>query len=325
MFINSLIIGTLISISSYSWFSMWMGLEINLLSIIPLMLDKKNKFPSESAMKYFTIQSLASMMMMLSMILMLTLHHLNFSNINNYLLNLALLMKAGAAPLHFWLPEIIEGLNWINCLLMLTWQKIAPMILLIMNFKMSLLLNLFIIASVTIGSTMGFNQISMRKIMTYSSINHLGWMLSSIMMNQSIWMIYFLIYSITLIPLIYSFHTLNIFLLSQFFLSIKSQNSKIFMFSSFMSLGGLPPFLGFFPKWVTINMLINNQFYTTALILILFTLITLFFYMRLIFSTFTMTMNETMLKFQFSKKKIFFMNWLNYLGLPVLTLIFNYF
>nr|YP_010545938.1 NADH dehydrogenase subunit 2 [Triplax ainonia]UYG49573.1 NADH dehydrogenase subunit 2 [Triplax ainonia] len=301
MFLNTMITGTLITISSYSWFSMWMGLEINLLSIIPLITQSNNIYPAESAMKYFLTQVMASVIFLFSIILSLNLDNLLTFELNQYLailINTALFIKMGAAPFHFWFPEIMEGLSWMNCLIMLTWQKIAPMVVLMFNIKSpSPMMVLIILSSTIIGSLMNLNQISLRKILAYSSINHISWMLSSMLVSNYIWMIYFLIYSIITVNIIIIFNNLNIFWMKQL-LNSMNQNKllKFLLLSNFISLGGLPPFLGFFPKWLTINSLSINELPTLSTVLIIFTLISLFIYLRLIFSMLMINTNENLKK-----------------------------
>nr|YP_010399070.1 NADH dehydrogenase subunit 2 [Monolepta signata]UQK96187.1 NADH dehydrogenase subunit 2 [Monolepta signata] len=327
-FFNTLMIGTLISISANSWFSMWIGLEINLLSMIPLMKSHLNKFPAEASLKYFITQSLTSTMILFSLIMMLSFSEFIYSNLEiSYMLilNSALLTKLGAAPFHAWFPEVIEGLNWMNSLILLTWQKIAPMILIMYNFKMSLFFSSIIIISSIIGGIYGINQISMRKIMAFSSINHIAWMLASMMNMKTIWFSYFIIYSLISLSIILICQMLNIFYLNQMFLTLNSNKlMKMFFIMNFMSLGGLPPFLGFLPKWLTMMNLINNNFYFLSFILIVFSLITLFFYIRITLSTLTVSSSETILKISIINNYfLIFMNLMTLLSLILCTSILN--
>nr|YP_010034212.1 NADH dehydrogenase subunit 2 [Monochamus sparsutus]QOW83751.1 NADH dehydrogenase subunit 2 [Monochamus sparsutus] len=328
MFFISMIFGTLIAISSYSWFSMWMGLEINLLSIIPLLKDSENFYPAESALKYFMTQSLASSILLLAIILSLNLKEFFFDNfqILSIIMNSALLTKMGAAPFHAWFPEVMDGLNWNMSLIMLTWQKIAPMVLIFYNYQLSTFILMIILSSTIISGILGLNQISLRKILAYSSINHISWMLASMLYSQSIWMVYFLIYSIISLNIVIILKEFQIFYLNQLYLSLNSLKlMKLSFILNFLSLGGLPPFLGFFPKWLVINNLILSKFYFLSLMLITFTLITLFFYLRISFSSLMFNSSETLI---FSNKKlnfkIFLINFISLSGLLFCTLIFNY-
>lgn len=183
--------------------------------------------------------------------------------INKFLIitiNSALLIKIGAAPFHFWFPEIIEGINWINRLILITWQKIAPIILISYTLKISNYIFIIIILSTLIGRIGGLNQIRLRKILAYSSINHIGWIIRTFLNNEIIWILYFIIYSVISLTLTLMFNNFNIFFLKQIYLLIrKNYIIKFRILLNILSLGGLPPFLGFLPKWIIIQNLRDRK------------------------------------------------------------------
>nr|YP_009185801.1 NADH dehydrogenase subunit 2 [Callicerus obscurus]ALO70429.1 NADH deshydrogenase subunit 2 [Callicerus obscurus] len=296
LFFIILMIGSLISISSNSWMGMWLGLEINLLAFIPLIQEKNNTYASESSLKYFLTQALASIILLFSLIFMAKNLLVMKNTIDNSIMimfNSTLLTKMGMAPFHFWFPEVIEGLNWLNCLILLTWQKITPMILVMYNMKFQYFFMTIIIFSMLISGFMGLNQVSLRKILAYSSINHMAWMISTMFFSETIWLYYFIVYSILTMNILIMFKLLNIFYYNQILVSLNKNFMMKFLFSfNFLSLGGLPPFLGFFPKWLTIQYLINSNWILLTFMMILLTLLTLFYYMRLIFNILIISTNE---------------------------------
>nr|QIV24757.1 NADH dehydrogenase subunit 2 [Pseudoplites inexpectatus] len=328
LLLTSLMVGSLIAMSSYSWLSMWIGLEINLLSIIPLLSDSNNLYPSESALKYFITQAMASIILLFSIVSSMNLNDLIFNSPNHYwliILNSAILTKMGAAPFHAWFPEVMEGLNWFNCFIMLTWQKMAPMVILMYNMNMTTFFSAIIVFSTVISGILGLNQISLRKILAYSSINHISWMISSMLNSQTIWILYFIIYVIITANIVILFFYTNIFFLKQLFSSFNQNKTlKFFFVMNFLSLGGLPPFLGFFPKWLTINNLVENNFLVLSVILITSTLITLYFYLRVTFSTLVINSKETIVKTpQLNLFMIVFSNFISLTGLVICTLTFS--
>jgi NADH-ubiquinone oxidoreductase chain 2 len=152
-----------------------------------------------------------------------------------------------------------------------------------------------------IGAIGGLNQTSTRKIMAFSSINHLGWINATMWFDNQVWIKYFVLYSI--ITLIASgFIIINsIFYINQF----KSNTSiinKINIIIIIIRLGGLPPFLGFLPKWLVIQTLIINNIYIIILIIIIRTLLTLFYYLRIIRRI--LIINHYSLKWELKNKKI---------------------
>jgi len=288
IFFSTLIAGSIISISSSSWLGIWIGLEINLLSFIPLIINTKNLISTESAIKYFLTQSFASLIFLFMSMIYITKFNV-FFNFNafineNTVINSAIILKLGAAPFHFWLPNVIDGLNWINTLLILTWQKLAPLIILSYSIFNQIILP-FIILSAAIGSISGLNQTSLRKLLAFSSINHIGWLIAALYFNNIIWIFYYIIYILINLTIILIFKSFNIFNINQIYIyNNQSPVLKFCFLINFLSLGGLPPFLGFLPKWIIIENLIkiNNLF--IILFLVITALITLFFYVRISFS-----------------------------------------
>nr|YP_009939835.1 NADH dehydrogenase subunit 2 [Ectophasia rotundiventris]QNV49150.1 NADH dehydrogenase subunit 2 [Ectophasia rotundiventris] len=292
MFMIILMMGSLISISANSWLGAWMGLEINLLAFIPLMSDNK-LMSTESSLKYFLTQALASAVFLFAVILyLLNYNKMNFNNITEMMIFSSLLLKSGSAPFHFWFPNVMEGLSWLNSLILMTWQKIAPLML-ISYIIMKPLMLISIILSSLIGALGGLNQTSLRKLMAYSSINHLGWMLASMYNSNTMWMNYFMFYMFLTFSMIFMFNMFKTSHINQLFtLFFNSKILKYFLFLNLLSLGGLPPFLGFLPKWLIIQSLsINNQFFLLTF-MVLMTLITLYFYMRLCYSAFMLNYFE---------------------------------
>nr|YP_009935683.1 NADH dehydrogenase subunit 2 [Macrosoma conifera]QNS38626.1 NADH dehydrogenase subunit 2 [Macrosoma conifera] len=315
-FLFILIFSTLISISSNSWLGCWIGLEINLLSFIPLISNSNNIFASETAIKYFLTQSIASINFLFSILLNLILMK-NFENnfIFSILINSSLLMKMGSAPFHFWFPNIIEGLSWMNSFILMSWQKITPMILLSYYFNKNFLF-IIMILNVFIGALGGINQNSMRKLMVFSSINNLGWMLIALMISENLWLIYFITYSFFIMIMCFSFSMMNIFYLNQLFNFNMNFLIKMFIFINFFSLAGLPPFLGFFPKWMIINFLMINNHYIISFIFIMMSLIMLFFYIRIIYSSILFNYFKLKwFKIFIKNKMIIFINMISFISL----------
>nr|YP_010287611.1 NADH dehydrogenase subunit 2 [Orybina regalis]UKT61942.1 NADH dehydrogenase subunit 2 [Orybina regalis] len=320
-FMNMLFFSTLISISSNSWFGCWIGLEINLLSFIPLISNSFNLMSTEASLKYFLTQSIASINFLFSILLKMILMKNFFSdNFISIMINSSLLMKMGSVPFHFWFPNIVEGLSWLNNFILMTWQKITPMILLSYYFNMNFLI-IIIILNVMIGAISGLNQTSLRKLMAFSSINNLGWMLSSILISENLWMFYFIMYSFLISIMCFLFNMLNMFFINQLFISNLNYSIKMFLLINFLSLGGLPPFIGFFPKWIIINFLLINKLYIITFLMIMMSLIMLFFYIRIIYSSFMFNyMKLKWMKFFIKNNYIYIINFFSFFSISGMIL-----
>nr|YP_010454073.1 NADH dehydrogenase subunit 2 [Euprymna morsei]QXJ42050.1 NADH dehydrogenase subunit 2 [Euprymna morsei] len=282
LFISIMILGTLISLSSSHWLTMWMGLELNLMSFLPLMNIKGKMLEAEASMKYFIIQSMSSSVLIFSSIMMY-IYNLSwysmFNNMVTILILMSLVLKLGGAPMHFWLPNVSKQMSWSILFILLTWQKLAPLFMLSLinsNFTMIMLISML---STLMGSLMALNQTNLQLIITYSSISHLGWMMSMILVNNSLTLFYFINYIIISIPLL---HLMNseignhLFMLTQ-----KNNTNSMIIVSMILSLAGLPPLLGFMSKLIILISLINMKLFILCMFLLLGTLISLYFYLNM--------------------------------------------
>nr|YP_010430485.1 NADH dehydrogenase subunit 2 [Notobitus montanus]USS57982.1 NADH dehydrogenase subunit 2 [Notobitus montanus] len=323
LFLMMMIVSTMLIISANNWLGMWMGMEMNLMSFIPLISKSKNKKTSQAMMIYFLSQSLGSIILIFSVLI----NPLLFTSINlidettKILIMISIMIKVGAAPFHLWLPEMMANLGWMECLLLMTWQKIGPLVVLSNIIPNNWFLYLSVMASAFAGSIGGLNQTSLRKIMAYSSINHLGWMMMFMSMNIN-WYKYLIIYSMLLVMICLFFKKKNVFFMNQLSSSSPSLLEKFNYTVLFLSIGGLPPFLGFLPKWMVLQSMINSELYMIMILMMLLSLITLFYYIRLM--TAYILNYSTMNKWNIHKepnKMMMFLSLLINLMLPIFMII----
>nr|UFR83335.1 NADH dehydrogenase subunit 2 [Lasiopodomys gregalis] len=289
----TIMMGPMITMLSSNLFVMWIGLEMNLLALIPLMLNNPNPRSTEAATKYFLTQATASMILLLSILM-------NFKQLGTWTFQpetdinivtmtfISLAIKLGLAPFHSWLPEVTQGIKLDVGLILLTWQKIAPLSILSQYYELinPNLLILSALISVLIGAWNGLNQTQTRKILAYSSIAHMGWMVSILPYNPSLTALNLLIYIIMTIPMFFIFSTHSFTSISSMSLMWNKMPMALPMISLIlMSTGGLPPLTGFLPKWAIITELMKNNNLSLASLMAMAALINLFFYMRLIYST----------------------------------------
>nr|AAP84461.1 NADH dehydrogenase subunit 2 [Sceloporus mucronatus] len=300
--ISSLATGTIITASSHHWFMAWIGLEMNTLAIIPMISKQHHPRATEAATKYFLTQAAASAMILFSSTMNAwltgTWDIMNSTNqMANMLLATAIAMKLGLAPVHFWLPEVLQGSTLKTAMIIATWQKLAPMALLYQtsnNMSTTALLFMGMI-SATLGGWAGLNQTQTRKIMAYSSIAHLGWMATITTILPNILLLNLLIYLLMTTSMFYTLALLNSKNIKDLATSwTASPPISAITMLTLLSLGGLPPLTGFVPKWLILEELTTQNLVVTAAIMAMSALLSLFFYLRLTYSsTITLSPNTT--------------------------------
>nr|YP_008999723.1 NADH dehydrogenase subunit 2 [Rhipicephalus australis]AGH19662.1 NADH dehydrogenase subunit 2 [Rhipicephalus australis] len=267
-------ITVLISLSSNSWFIYWLMMEMNMMSFIPLMNNYKLK-NLNAMITYFVVQAFSSSLFFLSAF------QYNMMQIEFFLflINVSILIKLGMIPFHLWLISISEMMNFNSILILLTMQKIIPL-LIAEKFMNNSLIPLFSM-STFFASLLAMKHKLMKKILIFSSISHQGWILCLLVKKFNFWIAYLMLYFIIFFNIIKIFNKYKINFFSDFMKKKMKLEIKIKMIMLMMSLGGMPPFLGFFMKIVSIYLLMNLQL-IFIFMLILSSLLNLFFYMRMI-------------------------------------------
>lgn len=277
-----------------NWLTAWIILEINMLRFIPLIISTKSNQETEASIKYFLSQALGSILILLGIRI---LYQPINQSISIWTIIIAILIKLGIAPCHFWYPSVIASLSWINCLTLSTWQKLAPLTLLIITtYKTQSRFILAVTARINalVGGVLGINQTHLRPLLAYSSIGHIGWIVSMLSINKSAFCItYFLIYSIIVAPIFVIINMINSKTIKSIYNIFKINTIiAIMMVIAILSLAGIPPLTGFIPKLIVMLKLIETN-YITLVFLLIGAYINLYYYLNITFNLILSTNNIT--------------------------------
>nr|QNV11925.1 NADH dehydrogenase subunit 2 [Planorbarius corneus] len=266
IFIFLIFFSPLISLSSSEWILSWVGMEIGMVGLLPMMILDFTSSSKEAAMKYFLIQALSSVLMLISGLMFF--NYMIQSSLYIYLFLLGLSLKLGFFPGHFWVPSLVAKLGWFSNVMILGPLKIAPLgflSLLINNFEniTNLVLLLGGITTIT-GAILGNNQSTVRGMLGSSSISHSGWMLVS-MKFGFLWM-YLFSYLIIL----------SFIFMGLYYMDMMGVGVMIF------SLSGLPPYFMFLMKMKVLWFITVSLEYMILFLMILSSVISLNFYLKFI-------------------------------------------
>nr|YP_010388454.1 NADH dehydrogenase subunit 2 [Zoroaster ophiactis]UPP55903.1 NADH dehydrogenase subunit 2 [Zoroaster ophiactis] len=293
LLVLSVVVSVFIVVSSYSWFMVWVGLEMNTLSILPILCYQFTPRSVESTIKYFLIQAFSAAIILNVVLIQVWLFSSwsvsqPLNGFSSLVLVLAVGLKLGLFPCHFWFPDVLQGLGFIQGLVLSTWQKIAPYVVLVYasdSINEYFLVFLSVI-SVLVGGWGGLNQVQVRKILAFSSISHIGWICGVVVYSVSV--------SCVMLG-IYLFLNSVVFLLSSELglLNLSSLSRMVYYNSGtglllmlvVLSLGGLPPLTGFINKFLALECLVLNNLIVPSCILVMGSLLSLFFYLRIGFNS----------------------------------------
>lgn len=266
-----LILSIILTIYSKNWIIFWIFLELNTFSFIYILFNNKfNYNSSRSAIIYFIIRFFSTFLILLNF--------LNYSNIilieSNFIFNIGLLIKLGVAPFHFWIIQIAKNCSILQFSILITIQKIIPISFLIFLIQLKIIFPLTIIRLIFLYDLLNSN--SIKSIIISSSIVNNNWIIILCACNYQILLTYFYTYSFIIFQFIYFCIKLNI-------KNLNNIKKKINLFILIFSLIGIPPFLGFYIKLISVFHFIN-LFSTILIILILIiSIIISYIYLKIIF------------------------------------------
>ena len=316
------LIGCLIIISANNLIVLFLGIELSSLSLYSLIaLNRSSFMSSEAAVKYFVLSTIASGIMLFGFSYLygitntLSIESISkFSDINGmsnlYLFSYVLVFigvafKFAVAPFHMWLPDVYEGAplpitNFIASIPKIAFFVLAYRFLdnniIIYEENFSKLLLFLGVFSILIGNLYALAQKKIMRMLAYSGVANAGFiflaMFSAISNNFSIASFYIVSYSlaavsaISIITLISSKKFDLVYINDLKGLSHRSGYISALFMITLLSTAGIPLTIGFYAKYLVLDALVDRDLIITAVIVVLLTVIGLYYYLRVIWFMF---------------------------------------
>lgn len=313
------LLGMMVMISANHFLSIYLGLELLSLSLYAMVaFDRENPKASESAMKYFVLGAIASGMMLygMSMVYGMTgslnivevaqaIETMDSSNIvlvfGLVFMVIGLSFKLGAVPFHMWLPDVYHGSPTTVTSYIASAPKVAgfAMIMRILSESMGSLqsdwqgmLVIMAVLSLIIGNVIAIAQTNLKRMLAYSTISHVGFILLGILAGTqegySASMFYTLVYALMSLG---GFGVIILLTRSGFeadeLNDFKGLNQRSPWFAFIMlilifSMAGIPPTVGFWAKLAVLKAVVNIDMLWLALVAVFFSIIGIYYYLRVI-------------------------------------------
>ncbi len=316
------ILGMMVMVSGHSLLTLYLGLEIMSLSLYALIATARDRASAiEAALKYFVLGAIASGLLLYGMSMIYGISgSLDIAQISSFasastlgsqqtlILNFGLVFlvigvafKLGAVPFHMWVPDVYQGSPTSVTMFLSTVPKIAAIALLIrllidglgdLQHYWADLFMILAVLSIAVGSLVALTQSNIERMLAYSTISHIGFVLlgfvTGVVDGYGAAVFYVLAYILMSLAAFGSIIVLNrkgfeADQISDFQgLSKHSPWFALIMLVVMLSMAGVPPFIGFYSKLFILQQVIAEGYVVIAITAVIFAVISAYYYLQII-------------------------------------------
>lgn len=315
-------LGMMVMVSGYSLLTLYLGLEILSLSLYTLIAIARERAGAiEAALKYFVLGAIASGLLLYGMSMIYGISgSINITDIATFAANstlasremlilnfglvflvIGIAFKLGAVPFHMWVPDVYQGAPTSVTMFLSTVPKIAAVAMLVrilvdgmgaMHEYWSDLFMVLALLSIALGSVVALMQTNIKRMLAYSTISHIGFILlgfvTGVVEGYGAAVFYVLVYILMSMAAFGMIILLN----KQGFEADKISDFKglskhspwfaLMMLAIMLSMAGVPPFIGFYAKLFILQQVISAGFITIAVIAVVFAVISSYYYLQVV-------------------------------------------
>lgn len=319
------IVGMMFAIDSNDFLLLYLGLELMSLPLYVAVAYGKDPKNNEAGLKFFILGALSSALYLfgVSMIYGFT-QSTHFSIVGDYyvdlvnaievdlkipiaflialvLITVSLFFKISAAPFHMWTPDVYQGSSTLVTMFLASSSKIAAVVIL-MNVLCIAFVDLIdqwkqitmlcAVLSLLVGSLGGLFQKNIKRLLSYSAINHIGFILIAISMDTFygvasgiIYIVFYVMVNLLIFSCILNLEQNKNYHNNMFDLAGLAGSHKILSFAimiGMLSMAGIPPFAGFFAKFYVITSIMQQELYHLAIFVVATSVVSCYYYLRII-------------------------------------------
>lgn len=306
-------LGSLLLLDAKDFLTFYLSLELSSFVLYLLVASKKEDILStEAGLKYFILGSFSSILLLFGISLCYGLvGSLDFADIYMFgtdlnwkegdiflrvaflFILMGLFFKLGLAPFHFWIPDVYQGSSWLVVYILAVVSKVSILGVLVrltyqvfdFDFEMvSLILVLLGGLSIVIGTLSALRQRSLKRLIGYSGITHMGFMVLGLSTGTGLGIFVTIFYF-----LFYSFLNMSWIVLFRFLGLEELEDLKripgllgTYLLITVFSIAGIPPLSGFFIKFFLLSSFVQVEFWIPVIVLLIGSLVAAYYYLRLI-------------------------------------------
>lgn len=292
-------LSSLILVSSVNWLSIYLALELQTLTLFILAAHKRDSaYSTEAGLKYFVLGAVSSGLFLFGCALLYGLtgetsaqgiNSMLSKDVGKILITISLLFKLSAVPFHMWAPDVYEGAPTTTTALLVTLPKVAVFSILMQIGPVTNVVLACAVLSIVYGAVGALNQTRIKRLLAYSGISHMGFILFGVAVGtfesvqaSLIYMVIYVIMSICSFSIILSVAPRGGLIVEFSGLSRENPGMAAALALVFLSTTGIPPLAGFLSKWLVLLSGISGGYYLICLIAVTSSVVAGVYYVRLV-------------------------------------------
>ena len=292
-------LSSLLLVSSVNWLSIYLAIELQTLTLFILTaLKRDSAYGTEAGLKFFVLGAVSSGLFLFGCALLYGLtgdtsiqgiSAMLTADVGKILITISLLFKLSAAPFHMWAPDVYEGAPTTITALLATIPKVGVFSILVQIGPVTNVVLVCAVLSIIYGAIGALNQTKIKRLLAYSGIGHMGFILFGIAIGSFesiqaslIYVVIYVVMSICSFSIILSLKLTKDLIIEVSGLSRDNPVIALTLALTFLSTAGVPPLAGFLSKWLILLSGISSGYYLICLIAVISSVIAGVYYVRLV-------------------------------------------
>ena len=279
-----------------------MALEFQTLSLFVLVaLKRDSAYSTEAGLKYFVLGALSSGLFLFGCALLygltgeVSIQEIILvtgdlgGDLGGVLITIALLFKLSAVPFHMWAPDVYEGAPTLITALLALIPKVAIMGILVQIGVVMNLILLCAVLSIIYGAIAALNQTRVKRLLAYSGISHMGFILLGLAVGtfesiqaSYIYLIIYLVMSIGGFSMVMYLNLRRGLIIEMAGLSRENPVLAISLGLTFLAIAGIPPLVGFLSKWLLLLSAVSAGYYLISIVAVISSVVAGVYYVRIV-------------------------------------------
>lgn len=292
------LLGSLLLVSSVNWLSIYLALELQSLTLFILVAKKNSVYSIEAGLKYFVLGAVSSGLFLFGCALLygvsgeMSIQGINLlliGDMGKILITVSLLFKLSVAPFHMWAPDVYEGAPTITTALLVIMPKIGVFSVLVQVGLVSNVVLFCGVLSIIYGAIGALNQTKIKRLLAYSGIGHMGFLLFGVgigsfesIQASLVYIIIYFIMSICVFLVLLSLKLIRVLIIEVSNLSRENPIMGLTLALTFLSTAGIPPLVGFLGKWLILLSGVSSGYSLTCMMIVVVSVIAGVYYVRVV-------------------------------------------